>query len=56
MIDGKKVAQTIRSGEWDTVLGPISYDAKGDITTVDYMFYRWNSKGGYDEIPDASRS
>ena len=52
----KKVAQTIRSGKWDTVLGPISYDAKGDITTVDYVLYRWNSKGGYDEIPDASRS
>ncbi|HKM88797.1 MAG TPA: branched-chain amino acid ABC transporter substrate-binding protein [Xanthobacteraceae bacterium] len=55
-IDGKQVAQTIRSGKWDTVLGPISYDAKGDITTVDYVFYRWNSKGGYDEITDASRS
>ena len=55
-IDGKKVAQRIRSGKWDTVLGPISYDAKGDITTVDYVFYRWNSNGGYDEIPDASRS
>jgi len=55
-IDGKKVAQTIRSGKWDTVLGPISYDAKGDITTVDYVFYRWNSKGGYDEIPNTSRS
>ncbi|HMK70232.1 MAG TPA: branched-chain amino acid ABC transporter substrate-binding protein [Xanthobacteraceae bacterium] len=55
-IDGKKVAQTIRSGKWDTVLGPISYDAKGDITTVDYVFYRWNGKGGYDEIADSSRS
>ncbi len=55
-IDGKKVAQTMRSGKWDTVLGPISYDAKGDITTVDYVFYRWNSKGGYDEIADPSRS
>jgi len=55
-IDGKKVAQTIGSSKWDTVLGPISYDAKGDITTVDYVFYRWNNEGSYDEIPDASRS
>ncbi len=55
-IDAKKVAETIHGGKWDTVLGPISYDAKGDITTVDYVFYRWNSKGSYDEIPDASRS
>ncbi|HML08406.1 MAG TPA: branched-chain amino acid ABC transporter substrate-binding protein [Xanthobacteraceae bacterium] len=55
-IDPKKVAQTIHGGSWDTVLGPISYDAKGDITTLDYVFYRWNSKGGYDEIVDSSRS
>ena len=33
-----------------TVLGPISYDKKGDITTVDYVFYKW-SNGTYDEIP-----
>jgi len=33
------------------VLGPISYDKKGDITTVDYVFYKWNKDGKYDEIP-----
>src|SRR5260221_2912092 len=49
--DAKKVAETIRSGKWDTVLGPISYDKKGDITTVDYVFYRWGKDGKYDEIP-----
>ena len=48
--DGKKVAETIRSGNWDTVLGPISYDKKGDITAVDYVFYRWNKDGKYDEL------
>jgi len=46
----------MHAGTWDTVLGPISFDAKGDITTVDYVFYRWNSKGTYEEIPDQSRS
>jgi branched-chain amino acid transport system substrate-binding protein len=55
-IDGKKVAQTIRSGKWDTVLGPISYNAKGDITKLDYVFYRWNSKGTYDQITGLPRS
>ena len=49
--DAKKVAETIRSGKWDTVLGPISYDKKGDITTIDYVFYKWNKDGKYDEIP-----
>jgi branched-chain amino acid transport system substrate-binding protein len=49
--DAKKVAETVRSGKWDTVLGPISYDKKGDITTVDYVFYRWDKDGKYNEIP-----
>jgi branched-chain amino acid transport system substrate-binding protein len=49
--DGKKVAEAIKGGMWDTVLGPISYDKKGDITTVDYVFYRWSKDGKYDEVP-----
>ena len=40
-----------RGGKWDTVLGPISYDKKGDITTIDYVFYKWSKDGKYDEIP-----
>jgi branched-chain amino acid transport system substrate-binding protein len=49
--DAKKVAEVIRNGKWDTVLGPIGYDSKGDITTLDYVFYRWSKDGKYDEIP-----
>ena len=49
--DAKKVAETIKAGKWDTVLGPIGYDKKGDITTVDYVFYKWSKDGKYDEIP-----
>lgn len=49
--DAKKVAEVIRAGKWDTVLGPISYDKKGDITTLDYVFYKWSKDGKYDEIP-----
>ena len=33
--DPKKVAEAIHKGKWNTVLGPISYDAKGDITVID---------------------
>ncbi|HMN50595.1 MAG TPA: branched-chain amino acid ABC transporter substrate-binding protein, partial [Xanthobacteraceae bacterium] len=35
----KKVAETIKAGTWETVLGPIKYDAKGDITVLDYVVY-----------------
>jgi branched-chain amino acid transport system substrate-binding protein len=54
--DGKKVAETIKGGKWDTVLGPISYDKKGDITTVDYVFYKWGKDGKYEEIPTGKGS
>jgi branched-chain amino acid transport system substrate-binding protein len=49
--DAKKVAATIKAGKWDTVLGTLGYDAKGDITVVDYVFYKWSKDGKYDEIP-----
>ena len=49
-LDGKKVAETIRSGKWDTVLGPISYDKKGDITGAAYVFYVWKADGTYSEV------
>jgi branched-chain amino acid transport system substrate-binding protein len=49
--DGKKVAAVIKAGKWDTVLGPISYDAKGDITAIDYVFYKWGKDGKYEEMP-----
>ena len=43
--DATAVAKLIRSGKaFPTVVGPISYDAKGDITTPAYVVYRW-SKG-----------
>ncbi len=48
--DAKKVAETMHSGKWDTVLGPISFDKKGDITTIDYVFYEWKKDGTYAEV------
>jgi branched-chain amino acid transport system substrate-binding protein len=47
--DAKKVAEVLHSGKWDTVLGPISYDKKGDITVIDYVFYVWKN-GTYNEM------
>ena len=47
--DPKKVAETLKAGSWDTVLGKISYDKKGDVTESDYVFYIWH-KGNYAEM------
>ncbi len=48
--DPKKVAATIKAGKWNTVLGPLSYDKKGDITKIDYVFYKWNKDGKYEQM------
>jgi branched-chain amino acid transport system substrate-binding protein len=48
--DMKKVMDTIKAGEWDTVLGKLSFDAKGDIKVLDYVVYKWDDKGNYAEI------
>ncbi|WP_426615061.1 branched-chain amino acid ABC transporter substrate-binding protein [Bradyrhizobium sp. McL0616] len=48
--DAKKVMETMKAGKWDTVIGPIEYDAKGDIKQLDYVVYKWDAKGGYAEI------
>jgi branched-chain amino acid transport system substrate-binding protein len=49
--DGKKVAAAIKSGSWDTVLGKISYNPKGDITILDYVVYQWDKSGNYAALP-----
>jgi branched-chain amino acid transport system substrate-binding protein len=47
--DPKKVAATLHAGTWNTVLGPISYNKKGDVTAADYVFYIW-ANGNYQEM------
>jgi branched-chain amino acid transport system substrate-binding protein len=40
--DGKKLAEWLHQGKpVDTVVGPIAYDKKGDITRPDYVMYEW---------------
>jgi branched-chain amino acid transport system substrate-binding protein len=48
--DPKKVMATIKGGAWDTVLGKMEFDAKGDIKQIDYVVYKWDAKGNYVEI------
>jgi len=41
-LDPKKVADQIKSGQkFNTVIGEISYDKKGDVTRLDYVIYQW---------------
>ena len=48
--DPKKVAAALHGGlKAETVLGPITFDKKGDITASDYVFYIWKD-GNYTEM------
>ena len=48
--DPKKVMEAIKAGKWDTVIGTMEFDAKGDIKKLDYVVYKWDAKGNYAEI------
>jgi len=55
-LDPKKVAEKMHSGmHFNTVLGDIAYDKKGDITKLDYVMYVWkkdaSGKINYVECP-----
>ena len=55
-LDPKKVAEVMHSGmTFNTVIGPIAYDKKGDRTTVDYVWYVWK-KGDDGKITYKQRS
>ncbi|MGD9920945.1 MAG: branched-chain amino acid ABC transporter substrate-binding protein [Pseudorhodoplanes sp.] len=55
-LDPKKVADMIKSGrKFNTVIGELSFDKKGDITRPDYVVYVWkkgaDGKITYEELP-----
>ncbi len=47
--DLDKVIKAMNSGEFDTVLGSLSFDDKGDVTLPGYVFYEWKN-GSYDYL------
>ena len=47
-IDTAKVGDALRGGTFDTVIGPLSFDAKGDLKNPEYVFYIWKD-GKYAE-------
>ncbi len=49
--DPKKVAAMLKSGgPWASVLGPVSFNKKGDVTSGAYVMYLWDSKGEYHQM------
>jgi branched-chain amino acid transport system substrate-binding protein len=46
--DSAKVAETLRGGQWDTVIGKLGFDAKGDLTAATYVWYVFKD-GKYSE-------
>jgi branched-chain amino acid transport system substrate-binding protein len=49
--DSAKVEAALKSGTFDTVLGPVSFDAKGDVKAPGYVVYEWH-EGKYTELKD----
>jgi len=47
--DIKKVVPVLHSSQFDTVLGKIGFDSKGDVTAPGYVFYEWKD-GKYDYL------
>ena len=43
-IDAATVAKPLRTGKYDSAVGPLEFDAKGDIKNAVYDIYVW--KGG----------
>ena len=46
-VDG--MAEALREGSYDTVLGPIAFNEKGDVKEPKYVMYQW-SEGKYAEL------
>jgi len=47
--DLEAVLEQLNSNTFETVLGPITFDEKGDVTGDNYVFYEWNN-GEYHQL------
>jgi len=47
--DPEAVAETLRSHDWDTVIGTIGFDEKGDLKVSSYVWYVFHD-GNYSEM------
>ncbi len=48
-LDPKQVIDALHKNQFDTVLGKIGFDGKGDVTAPGYVFYIWKD-GKYDYL------
>ena len=46
--DPVKVAEMLRKHPWETIIGNLSFDAKGDLTSSTYVWYEFKD-GSYAE-------
>lgn len=53
-IESRTVANTLKAGAFNTALGGLSFDAKGDRKQIDYVVYRWDGKGNYRQIDSSA--
>jgi ABC-type branched-subunit amino acid transport system substrate-binding protein len=49
--DSAEVAKMLNSAEFDTVIGKIRFDGKGDPTLRPYAVYRWSNRT-YEQIEE----
>lgn len=49
--DGSQLAAWLHKNTVPTVMGPKSWDAKGDLTASDYVVYQWDNTGNYAQMP-----
>ena len=49
--DAQTVADTMRKHRWDTVIGNIGFDEKGDLTENTYVWYEYKN-GNYAQVND----
>jgi branched-chain amino acid transport system substrate-binding protein len=47
--NGQKAADHMKASSFNTVIGTITFDSKGDLSKSPYVIYRWNN-GNYAEI------
>jgi branched-chain amino acid transport system substrate-binding protein len=47
--DPQTVAKMLKTRSWDSVLGPITFDAKGDVKESNYVSYVWKD-GSYSQM------
>ena len=47
--DPEAVTKALRSGSFDTIVGTMEFDEKGDLTEPDYVFYVWKD-GSYEQM------